>query len=164
MSDPKFVNSNTAVTDPNIQTIRATDGGTNDQKAVEVTGTSAGAVNTNLATLISGENQTANRLTVEDRLNWTNIHGAQSATTIAGAIYLHTIVVNTRTANGSVTAYDSTGNATTSPIASISWGASLLTDGPSTGDYDVLLTNGLTIATVGASTDVTITWRAAVGP
>lgn len=113
-----------------------------------------GDINANLkvtlATLLSGENQTFNRLMVMPYYSYSNISTATTTVVKASAGVLHTIVVNT-TAAGAITVYDNTSGSGTK-IATLK--ASI---GENTYMFDTAFTTGLTIVTAGAS-DITVTY------
>ena len=74
--------------------------------------------------------------------------------TKAGTIFKG-LVVNRHTAAGTVTVYDNA-SANSTPIATITAGATVLSDPPIAADYNITCTAGLRVVTTGASTDVTI--------
>lgn len=68
------------------------------------------------------------------------------------------LVINTPLANGTVTIYDAL-SATGTPIGTVTQPAALLSSGPSSIEYDIAFTTGLTIVTGGANQNLTIAWR-----
>lgn len=85
----------------------------------------------------------------------TNIAGAATTTVISGAGTLHSIIVNTPAASGTITIYDNTAGSGTK-IGTITFPAALLSSGPTSLLYDCKFAVGLTIVTVGASLDLTV--------
>jgi len=111
---------------------------------------SSGNGSVTLGTLISGENQTFNRLMVLPNYTYNNITSATTTVVKSSAGVLHAITVNA-TAAGAITIYDNTA-ASGSKIATLK--ASI---GENTYVYDVTFGNGLTIVTAAAS-DITVSY------
>lgn len=118
-----------------------------------------GATNTNLGTLISGENQTLNRMMTGPSYSYTNIVLAAPTTTAikSGSGLLHSITINKPVAASVITVYDNTAGSGTL-IATITLPAALLTEGPYSGIYDVAFATGLTIVTATGASDITVAW------
>lgn len=88
-----------------------------------------------------------------------NMVGATTNNAIkTGHGFLHTVVINTPVANGSVAIYDGVTAAGT-PIATITLPAVLLNQGPNQATFDAAFTTGLTIVTTGAGLNATATYR-----
>lgn len=105
----------------------------------------------NLGSLISGEDEVANRLLVEARNNYAYISTAATTVVKASAGFLHSIVVNGGTA-GTIVVYDNP-SGTGTIIASFDSTSALAAY-----LFDVQFTTGLTIVT-GAATKVTVSYR-----
>lgn len=110
-----------------------------------------------LGTLLAGEDLTVNVLKVEQRFIYANITTATTTTVKSGAGFLHSIVLNTLAASGSLVIYDNTAGSGTK-IATITNPLTLLAEGPLTALYDVSFSTGLTIVTTGTQ-DITATYR-----
>lgn len=91
-----------------------------------------------------------------DKFNYSNV--ATNTTTVAktGMGILQRIVINKPLATGVITIYDNTSAAGTK-IGTITFPATLLSDGPYTIEYGVGFGTGLTVVT-SAATDITIVW------
>lgn len=87
-----------------------------------------------------------------------NIVGAATTTVRAGAGMLRTITINQPIASATITIYDSLTGAGTK-IGTITFPAALLGQGPITANYDCDFGTGLTLVTVGALMDITVSWR-----
>lgn len=116
-----------------------------------------GSLRTSLATGLAGEDLTNDVMKVEARYSYTPITTATTTTVKASAGFLHKIIFNKRVANGVTTLYDNTTNSGTK-IATITEGASILSDPPNAVEYNCTFTTGLTIVT-GAAEDITVIWR-----
>lgn len=87
-----------------------------------------------------------------------NIVGAATTTVRQGQGMLKSITINLPIASATITIYDSlTGSGT--KIGTITMPAVLLMQGPYTANYDVDFGIGLTLVTVGALMDVTVSHR-----
>lgn len=75
-----------------------------------------------------------------------------------GAGVLRKIIVNTPVASGTVTVYDSL-TATGTKLATVTFPASLVSDGMAEADYNVAFTTGLTVVTTGSNMDTTVTYQ-----
>src|SRR5947209_3256613 len=104
-----------------------------------------------LATLISGEDQTANRLLVEQRNGFAYISTATTTVVKNAAGFLHTLTVEGGTA-GTIIVYDNPSGAGTI-IASFD-----STNALASYRFDLSFVNGLTIIT-GAATKLTVAYR-----
>jgi hypothetical protein len=93
-----------------------------------------------------------------ERLKSNNITTQTTTVVKTGEGFLHTIVVNTPLASGSIVIYDNTAGSGTT-IGTITQPGTLLADGPKTARYDVRFTTGLTIVTSGANQDITVTYN-----
>lgn len=91
----------------------------------------------------------------------TNIAGAATTTVVTGAGSLHSLIINTPVANGTITIYDNTAGSGTK-IGTITFPATLLSSGPVSVIYDCKFAVGLTLVTVGASLDVTVNASAGI--
>lgn len=118
---------------------------------------SAGNLNINLGTTVSGENQTTNRLMIEHAYTYARMSAATTTTHFSGAGFLQSITVNKAVAAGTITIYDNTAGSGTI-VGVITFGAALLSDPPHTAIYNVFINTGLTIVT-SAATDITIAYR-----
>lgn len=93
----------------------------------------------------------------ESGRTYSHISTATTTTIKSGAGFLHTLVINTTVALGTITIYDNTAGSGT-VIAVITNPATLLQMGPLTATYDIAFTTGLTIVTTGAQ-DLTVAYR-----
>ena len=84
-----------------------------------------------------------------------NMIGAATTTHITGSGTLGQITINQPIANGTITIYDNTA-ASGTVIGKITLPAVLLEQGPHTATYDAEFSLGLTVVTVGAAMDITI--------
>lgn len=100
---------------------------------------------------------TNGKIVVEHRYSFTNMTTATTTTIKSGAGLLHAIIINKAIATATITIYDNTAGSGTK-IATITFGATLLTDPPLLGTYDVSFSTGLTVVTSGA-TDITLCYR-----
>jgi len=103
-----------------------------------------------LSALLSGENQTLNRMQFVNNNTYSNIASATTTVVKASAGHLHSITVNT-TAAGAITVYDNT-SAAGNKIATLK--ASIVEN---TYVYDCAFGTGLTIVTAAAS-DITVSY------
>ena len=89
--------------------------------------------------------------------NYTNITTATSTqvSTKAGTV-LASVIINKWVANGVVAIYDNASSAA-NPIATITAGATVLSDPPIQATFNVTCKNGLRIVTTGAN-DITVIW------
>jgi hypothetical protein len=87
-----------------------------------------------------------------------NIVGAATSVVRSGQGILKSITVNQPIASATITIYDNTTGSGTK-IATITLPAVLLAQGPYTAVYDVDFGTGLTLVTVGAAMDITVSWR-----
>lgn len=113
---------------------------------------------TSMGDLISGENQTTNRMMVEHYYSGTNITSATTTTVLSGAGLFHSIVINKAVATGVITIYDNTA-ASGTVIGTITFGAALLSDPPIFTLYNRQVSTGITIVT-STATDITVMYRA----
>lgn len=122
-------------------------------------GTIGGTTKVDLATLISGEDQTNNRMMVENQMSGTYLQAA-GTTTLKGtaAGLLHTITVGMPVASDVITAYDSQVGTSGTVITKITIPATLLNQGPMFGLYDIKFTNGLAVSQTGTS-NISVSWR-----
>lgn len=102
-----------------------------------------------LGTLISGESQTKNRMLVEYSYSYTNIITATTTVVVTGSGHLKGLMINKAVAAGVITIYDNTA-ASGTKIATITYGAALLSDPPYPALFDVDFGTGLTIVTSAA--------------
>ena len=93
----------------------------------------------------------------QSEYKYLNITAAAPTTTVvaSGRGKLHTIVINTSLATGTVTIYDNTAGSGTK-IGTITRPATLLSDACQTLLYDVVFSVGLTIVTATAAHDLTV--------
>jgi len=117
-----------------------------------------GALNVNLDTKLAGEDQSADRLMVEQQFTPTNITTQTTTTLKSGAGLLHAVVINTPVANAVVTIYDNTAGSGTL-IGTITLPAALLSSGPVTVMINGKFTTGCTIVTSGATMNITALTR-----
>ncbi len=118
---------------------------------------SRGAIWGTLATLISGEDQTANVMKVEQQFVYTNITTATTTVVDNSSGLLSAIVINKPIAAANTTIYDNTAGSGTK-IGTITLGATVLSDAGKTITYNVKYNTGLTIVTDQA-VDLTIVTR-----
>ena len=105
---------------------------------------------TMLTTLLSGENQTLNRMQVVNNNSYSNITSGATTVVKSAAGHLHSITVNA-TAAGTITIYDNTA-ASGTKIGTLK--ASIV---EGTYTFDVAFATGLTIVT-GAASDITVSY------
>lgn len=110
-----------------------------------------------LGTKIAGEDLTDDVMKVESQMTYNNISTATTTTIKSGSGFFHALIINKHVATGVITIYDST-TATGTKIATITAGATVLTDPPITAIYDLKFTNGLTIVT-SAAENLTVLYR-----
>lgn len=92
---------------------------------------------------------------MNEPFKYTNL-GVTAGTTIHNKPgFLHSVIINTPIASGTVTIYDNTA-ASGTKIATITLPATLLNEGPQFALYDVNFYTGLTIVTTGTNIDVTV--------
>lgn len=101
--------------------------------------------------------QTSTAASASGGYAYTNITTAATTVVKSGAGTLHSIVVNTLAASGTVTIYDNT-SAVAPKIGTVTNPATLVTEGPVTAIYDVAFATGLTIVTTGVQ-DITVTFK-----
>lgn len=112
----------------------------------------------NLDSLLSGEDQMADVVKVEQRFSYANIT-TQTTTVVKGAAgLLNSIIINKPLASGVIAIYDNTAGSGTL-IGTITLPATLLQDGPKTAVYNAVFSTGLTIVTSGATQDITVSYR-----
>lgn len=122
------------------------------------TWTNKGVQNANQFTLISGEDQTANLIVVEQRYSYVNIT-TQTTTVVKGSPgFLQAIIINTPVASSVITIYDNTAGSGTK-IGTITLPATLLSDGSISITYNATCTTGLTVVTASGTSDVTVIYR-----
>ena len=114
-------------------------------------------LNVNLASRIAGEDIPNDVLKVEERFSYSNITSATTTTVKTGAGFFHALIINKGVAAATITVYDNTAGSGTK-IATITFGAALLSDPPDSTIYNVSFSTGLTIVTSGA-TDLTVSYR-----
>lgn len=114
----------------------------------------AGNMLVSLGTQIEGENSTLHIMKAIPQCTYTNMTSATTTTAKSGAGILHGIVVSKAIAAATITVYDNTSGSGTK-IATITFGAALLTDPPLLAIFDTSFATGLTVVTSGA-TDLTI--------
>ena len=108
--------------------------------------------------LLAGENQTLNRMMVVRKATaCSNMTTATTTTVATGAGVFTDLVVNKAVATGVITIYDNTAGSGTT-IGTITFGAALLTDPPSSTYYGYPFATGLTIVTSQA-TNLTICYQ-----
>jgi hypothetical protein len=90
--------------------------------------------------------------------NYTNITSATTTLVKTGGGVLHAIIVNTRVASG-VIEFDDALTHTTPKIGTITFPATLLSDGPIQVQYDIAFATGLSITTTTSGMDITVVWR-----
>ena len=112
----------------------------------------------NLATKLSGEDQTNDVMKVEQQYVFTNIVTQTTTTVKSGAGMLHAVILNTPVANAVVTQYDNTAGCGTK-IGTITLPAALLSSGPVTVTLNVKFGTGYTAVTSGATMDITTCTR-----
>jgi hypothetical protein len=118
----------------------------------------SGNLQTNLGTLISGEDQTLNLIRTSGGYNYSNYTTANTGVQVkTGAGLLGRVVINTPIASGTVGLYDNTSAAT--PIALITLPASLVSDGPITVPYECYFATGLYFVSTGTNLNVTLCWK-----
>ena len=88
--------------------------------------------------------------------NYWNTTGTIAGTIKSAGGTLHTLIVNTPLAGGTINLFDGTISGTA--IASIITPAALLTNGPITATYDVSFINALAIQVSGANQNITISY------
>lgn len=103
------------------------------------------------------EDGTANRALVEQRNAFVNITTATTTVVKSGPGFLHMLVINTPVASATITIYDNTA-ASGTKIATITIPSTVTGEAPSSIEYDVAFSTGLTIVTSGA-TDITVAYR-----
>jgi hypothetical protein len=103
------------------------------------------------------EDNTAGVIKVEQRYSYTNITTGATTVVKSGAGFFHLLIVSKGVAAATITIYDNTAGSGTK-IATITFGAALLSDPPDSTLFDVSFATGLTIVTSGA-TDITVAWR-----
>lgn len=113
-----------------------------------------GNVKDTLATLIAGEDLTANVMKVEQRFSYASISTATTTTVKSGAGFLHTLSILGGTA-GAITVYDNTAGSGTTICATFTPGS---VSTPITLTLNVSFGTGLTIVT-GAATVITVSYR-----
>lgn len=94
---------------------------------------------------------------VEQQFSYTNMVTATTTTPKSSAGLLHAIIINKAVLNGVITVYDNTAGSG-NKIATITFGAALLSDPPLLATYNLKFLTGLTIVT-SAATDITVVWR-----
>lgn len=110
---------------------------------------------TNIATLISGEDQTNDRLKIYQPFSYSNITTQTTTVVKSGAGFLH-LLNYTATANGVITIYDNTA-ASGTLIRTITSPATLL-QSEVTIHLDVSFSTGLTILTATANQNITVSY------
>lgn len=112
-----------------------------------------GADYVTLATLISGEDQTFNRMAIEEALSFSVITTQTTTTVKSGAGRLVRLVISVPVATATVTVYDNTAGSGTQIMPPITIGAA-----PAYGPFSVMVgasfTTGLTIVTATATMSV----------
>jgi len=94
---------------------------------------------------------------VEQRGTYQNITTATTTVVKAGPGELYSIIVNTPVASAVITIYDNTA-ASGTKIGTITFPATLISDGPIPVPYNVAFSTGLTIVTTGTP-DLTVSYR-----
>lgn len=119
---------------------------------------SQGNLKVNMASLISGEDQTNDRLKVYQPNSFLNITLAAPTTTVVkgSAGFLNKIIINKATALGVITIYDNTA-ASGTLIGTITMPATLLAN-QIVLNFDIAFTTGLTIVTSTAAQDITVSY------
>lgn len=120
-------------------------------------------VNSNLqvnsATLIAGENQTDNRMMVENSWSYTAITTQTTTTVKSAAGKLGCIIIPTPVANATVKVYDNTAGSGSVLLDTITFPAALLSSGPiQLFVGGVAFGTGLTIVTAGATMSLGVYW------
>lgn len=131
------------------RTSAAANNGTEDVVAIAVN--TAGQIITALQT---GDNAALNMKRVSGVYLFTNITTATTTVVKSGVGLLGKLIINKAVLSGVVTIYDNTAGSGTR-IATITYGAALLSDPPLTAHYEVQFATGLTIVT-SAATDITV--------
>jgi len=103
------------------------------------------------------EDDTVGVAVVEERYHYTHITTATTTVIDSTNGFHHTVVVNTPVLSGVIKMYDNTA-ASGNVIGTITYPATLLSSGPSSNTYDVLVNTGLTIVTTGVM-DITVSSR-----
>lgn len=112
-----------------------------------------GAVYNTLATLISGEDQTFNRMAIEEALSFSVITTQTTTTVKSGTGRLYRLVISVPVATAVVTVYDNTAGSGTQIIPPITIGAAPVY-GPFSLMVGAVFTTGLTIVTSTATMSV----------
>lgn len=105
-----------------------------------------GAVYTTLATLISGEDQTFNRMGIEEALSYTLITTQTTTTIKSGAGRFYRFIISVPVATATVTFYDNTAGSGTQIVPPITIGAAPVY-GPFSVNVGATFSTGLTIVT-----------------
>lgn len=133
--------------------------------------TANGSMQTNLNTLLAGEDLTNNKLVVEQRNVYSNVTATGTTTVKSGANFLHSTTINnpsaitSATANTTITLYDNTAaSGTKIGTISLPQSTNLVSALPFTIPYNVTINTGLTVViTVGSggswTPDLTINTR-----
>lgn len=116
---------------------------------------SYGDMQTNLYTKIAGEDLTNDVMKVQGQFTYTNITTQTTTTIKSSAGLFHRLTINTPLASGVITIFDNTAGSGTK-IGTITFPATLVSDGPITATYNVKFSTGLTIVTSGSNMDITI--------
>lgn len=102
-------------------------------------------------------NPSTNNLFVEQQATALNITTQTTTTVKTGEGVLHSIIINTPLANGTIAIYDNTAGSGTL-IGTITMPATLLTTGPYVVEYHAKFAIGLTIVTGSANQNITVTF------
>lgn len=118
-----------------------------------------GADQTNLATLLAGEDQTYNRMMTLPKYSVTVITTQTTTVIKASAGIIKSIQINTPVANAVVEVYDNASGAGTRLMPTMTMPAVLLNNGPMPPILiDGIATTGITVITSGATMGVGVSW------
>ena len=155
-----------ATTDAPVESVWTVTSGTKVGEKYEYRGATAGWVQThdaNGAALVNqaiaaGEDLTNDVIKVEQRFNLTNISTLTTTFVKPSPGFLNCLTINTPVAGSVITLYNNTVGSG-AVIATITLPATLLNQGPYTAFYDCVCNVGLTIVTITAASNITVSWR-----